>query len=215
MADTPTLPDNYVELRKQNKISHYEQKVWPEYGKLSFEMWGVVFDMKKNLVTILNSPEVKEEPKTKIEELKTEVSGELVWEEKERFIQKLKNLPDYEWSKVKEAVEKWTIEIKKIPWIDGYAIYESKVWNLIYITYLDWEQYANIYKLFNNKDFLWDSMFWWYIKQGFSVKRKKDFWEIYDKNWIKILKHSNQYSIITLNAVNYIKEVINDINNIK
>ena len=205
MADVPsTWPDNYVELIDQQTPSHYEQKVWPEYGKLSFEIWGVVFDIKKNLITILDSQEVKEDSKRKREELKSEISWELVWEEKEQFILKLKELPDYEGSKVKKAVENQTIEIKKIPWRDWYAIYESKVWNLVYITRLDWTQYENIDK-FRNKDLFWAMIIWGFVRQWFKIEKDVDIWRLYNKDWTEIPIYSDEYSTASLNAVNLMR----------
>lgn len=149
MTDIPsTWPDNYVELIEQQIPSHYEQKVWPEYGKLSFEIWGVVFDMKKNLVTILNSPEVKQDPKREINELNEEIV--------EQLIQNLKNLPDYEWSRLQEVVENWELEIVKTKPVSfqkqkfeiqvnesKYALYE-KWWNLLYFVELNWDKYFNV-----------------------------------------------------------------------
>mgnify|MGYP007059939395 CR=1 FL=1 len=203
MAETPsTWPDNYVELNQQQTPSHYEQKVGPEYGKLSFEIWGVVFDMKNNILTILNSPEVKENPQKEIQELKSEVGWELIWEAKEQFIQKLQDLPDYEGSKVKEAVEKQTIEIKKIPWRDWYAIYESKVWNLVYITKLDWSWYSNI-DYFRTREYMWDLFQAWYLRKGYSkIELNNWLWELYNKDWKKVEIYSDEYMIATLNAIN-------------
>lgn len=203
MAETPsTWPDNYVELNQQQIPSHYEQKVGPEYGKLSFEIWGVVFDMKKNLVTILNSPEIKEDPKREINELKSEISWELVWEEKEQFITKLQELPDYDWSKVQEAIEKQTIEIRKIPWRDGYAVYESKVWNLVYITELDWTWYSNV-DYFRTREFMWDLLQAGYLRNWYSkIELNEWLWKLFDKEWKEVSIYSDEYMIATLNAIN-------------
>lgn len=205
MADVPsTWPDNYVELIDQQTPSHIEQKVGPEYGKLSLEIWGVVFDMKNNILTILNSPEVKENPQKEIQELKSEVGWELIWEAKEQFIQKLQDLPDYEWSKVKEAVEKQTIEIKKIPGRDVYALYESSEWNLVYITNLDWSWYTNV-DYFREKPFFEDGIVSWYKKQWYKeviFNKKTWLWQLYNNKWEDIHIYSDEYMTATLNAIN-------------
>ncbi len=216
MADVPsTWPDNYVELIDQQTPSHIEQKVWPEYGKLNFEVWGVIFDMKNNILTILNSPEIKENPKNEIQELKSEVSWELIWEAKEQFIQKLQELPDYEWSKVQEAIEKQTIEIKKIPWRDGFAVYESKVWNLVYLTRLDSTRYTNV-DYFRVTPWYEDALQAWYLRKWYSkIELNNWLWELYNKDWKKIEIYSDEYMVATLNAINEMWDVADYITNHK
>lgn len=149
MADIPsTWPDNYVELIEQQTPSHYEKILGKDYPVLSQKIWGVVFDMKKNIITILDSPEVKQDPKREINELNEEII--------EQLIQNLKNLPDYEWSRLQEVVENWELEIVKTKPVSfqkqkfeiqvnesKYALYE-KWWNLLYFVELNWDKYFNV-----------------------------------------------------------------------
>lgn len=125
------------------------------------------------------------------------------------FIVKLKQLPDYNWSKVKEAIEAWTIEIKKIPWRDWYAIYDSKVWNLVYITRLDWTEYENIDN-FRNKDFFWAMIIWGFIRQWYKIEQNQGLWKLYNKNWEEIPIYSDKYMIITLNAINFMRSELRE-----
>lgn len=129
MADfqTQKWPDNFPNHQERPAIIKTAESlwVWPQ-------TWKAVLDTKKWVASILVKAETKKE------------TGELNDNFKKEFIEKLKQLPDYKWSKVQEAIEKWTIEIKKIPDRNGYAIYESKTWNLVYLTYLDWRSYLNI-----------------------------------------------------------------------
>lgn len=179
MAETPsTWPDNYVELIDQQTPSHIEQKVGPEYGKLSFEIWGVVFDMKNSILTILNSPEVKENPKKEISELNEEII--------EQLILNLKNLPDYEWSRLKEVIERWELEIIKTKPVSfqkqkfeiqvnesKYALYE-KWWNLLYFVELNWDKYFHVDKVRK-----WIAR--WWIENGIEIFF---WWKQVLENWI-------------------------------
>lgn len=70
-------------------------------------------------------------------EIKKE-TGELNETFKKEFIQKLKKLPDYNGSKVQEAIEKWTLKIFNISWKDNFAISLNGT-NLDYIFNKDWK----------------------------------------------------------------------------
>ncbi len=179
MVETPsTWPDNYVEPINQQTPSHYEQFVWPEYGKLNFKVWDVVFDMKKNILTILNSPEVKQNTKAEIQELNEEL--------KQEFIEKLKKLPEYEWSRLQEVIEKWELEIIKTEpvsfkkqkleievWDTKYALYE-KWWNLLYFVELNWEKYFNV-------DWVRKWVAGWWIESWIEIYF---WWKQVLENWI-------------------------------
>lgn len=153
---------------------------------------NILIDTKNKTAVILVSAEAKQQSK--------ELNDEL----KKQFIEKLKQLPDYDWSKVKEAIEKWTIEIKKIPNRNWYAIYESKVWNLVYLTYSDWKSYTNIDK-YRTKEMLSDIFEAGYIRQWYwKIEQDISTWlrMLYKKDWTEVPIFSDEYSIATLNAIN-------------
>lgn len=127
MADIPsTWPDNYVELNQQQTPSHYEKILGKDYPVLSQKIWGVVFDMNKNLITILESPEVKQNPKREINELNNEIQ--------EKHSDSLSKIQDNE--HIKTAIENWTIKVFETPSSEVLAI---SVWsNLDYLYYKDW-----------------------------------------------------------------------------
>lgn len=167
---------------------------------VSPKTWNLVFDTKNWVATILIKGETKKE------------TGELNESLKKELIQKLKQLPNYQWSKVQEAIEKWTIEIKKIPNRDIYAIYESKTWNLIYLTLLNWEQYNNVHH-FRDKDLLWDMIYWWFIKQWYKwIKLDTKTWlrRLYKEDWKEVPIFSDEYATATLNAINYLRQSVRD-----
>lgn len=167
---------------------------------VSPKTWNLVFDTRNWVATILIKGETKKETVELNESLKKE------------FIQKLKQLPNYQWSKVQEAIEKWTIEIKKIPNRDIYAIYESKTWNLIYLTLLNGEQYNNVHH-FRDKDLLWDMIYWWFIKQWYKwIKLDTKTWlrRLYKENWKEVPIFSDEYATATLNAINYLRQSVRD-----
>jgi len=202
MADIPsTWPDNYVDLQQQKTTSHYEQKVWPEYGKLSFETSGVVFYMNKNLITILDSPEVKQNPKIKIEELKSEISWELIWEKKEQFIQQLNKSKNQD---IQNSIESWTIKNFEIPWSEKVAI--SLNWNNIdYIYNLDWTEYF---------DFQWrrnDYMRYGIFKTTLQKKwfeEKEEWWKYFlYRNNKQISNFSEEYLTWYLETADFTKEI--------
>jgi len=140
---------------------------------------NILIDTKNKTAVILVSAETRQQSK------------ELNDEFKKQFIEKLKHLPDYEWSKVKVAIEKWTIEIKKTKtiqykywWLElsidsKYAIYE-KWWNLIYIVNNHWEKYINIDKLRN-----------WFSNAFLQT------W--LDLNWINQVKEWEKYNLYKWN----------------
>lgn len=166
------------------------------------KLWRVIIDTSKWANVVLTLVSTNEQLKS--------LDWTLNWVEKSKFIEKLKQLPDYKWSKVEEAIEKWTIEIKKIPNREWYAIYESKTWNLIYITRLDWARYTNV-DYFRTREVYWDLLETWYIRQWYSkieFNKQSDLWILYDKNWKEIPIFSNEYSTATLNAVNFMWEGI-------
>lgn len=167
---------------------------------VSPKTWNLVFDTRNWVATILIKGETKKETVELNESLKKE------------FIQKLKQLPNYQWSKVQEAIEKWTIEIKKILNRDIYAIYESKTWNLIYLTLLNGEQYNNVHH-FRDKDLLWDMIYWWFIKQWYKwIKLDTKTWlrRLYKENWKEVPIFSDEYATATLNAINYLRQSVRD-----
>lgn len=164
---------------------------------ISPKTWNLVFDTRNWVATILIKWETKKE------------TGELNESLKKEFIQKLKQLPDYKWSKVQEAIEKWTIEIKKIPNRNWYAIYESKTWNLVYLTKLDGATYTNV-DYFRQKEYYEDWLIAWYIRQWYwkiELNQKTWLWELYKKNWEKIHIFSDEYATATLNAINTMWEI--------
>lgn len=194
MADTPsTLPDNFVIAEELKSQSQYERVVWIDYP-VSPETWKTVIDTQNKVATIIIAPEIKQNSKDWIAELKENF--------RETFIAKLKQLPDYEWSKVQEAVENETVEIEKIPWRDWYAIYESKDWNLVYITKLDWSRYTNV-DYFRTRPWYEDALMGGYIRKWYwKIKNEDWLWKLFDKEWKEIPIYSGEYMIATLNAIN-------------
>ena len=189
MADwlPPKWPDNYQKHIDRPAYIETAKKlwVWPE-------MWEVVYNTQKWFATIFVKWEAKKE------------TGELNEILKKEFIEKLKKLPDYQWSKVQEAIEKWTIEIKKIPNRNWYAIYESKTWNLIYLTKLDGSWYSNV-DYFRKREFMWDLFQAGYIRKWYwkiELDNKTWLWELYKKDWKKVPIFSDEYATATLNAIN-------------
>jgi hypothetical protein len=189
-------------------MADFNHNSWPDIPQSHFEKpaiiktaeslwiwtqtWKVVIDTKNWVATILIRGETKKETQELSESFKKE------------FIEKLKKLPDYKWSKVEEAIEKWTIEIKKIPNRNGYAIYESKIWNLVYITYLDGRSYINVDK-YRYMEMLSDFFLWWYIRIQYwkiELDKKTWLWILYKKDWKEVPIFSDEYTTATLNATN-------------
>ena len=189
----PQTPDNYVQneqLKPQTQIEYRLDK----YPQISKEIWGVVIEVKNWVAKVLKKWEISWETKKETSELNEQLKKEL--------IEKFKLLPDYEWSKVQEAIEKWTIEIKKIPWRDWYAIYESKIWNLVYLVRLDSTRYLNV-DYFRTKPWYEDWLKTWYLREWYSkILYENWLWKLYDKKWKEIPMFSDEYSTATLNAVN-------------
>lgn len=198
MADfqAPKWPDNYQNHQERPAYMETANKlwVWPQ-------MWKLVYDTQKWVATIFVKWKAKEE------------TDELREDFRKTFIEKLKKLPDYEWSKVKEAIEKWTIEIKKIPNRDVYAIYESKTWNIVYLTELDWSRYVNV-AYFRTKPWYEDWLISWYIRQWYwKIELDNKTWlrELYKKDWKKVPIFSDEYATTTLNAINNMIDIANAI----
>ncbi len=186
-------PDNYSKHQEKPAVIKTAESlwVWPQ-------IWKTVFDTKKRVATILVKAETKKE------------TWELNETFKKEFIQKLKKLPDYEWSKVQEAIEKWTIEIKKIPNRDVYAIYESKTWNLVYLTELNWSRYANV-DYFRTREMLEDFFQAGYIRKWYwkiELDTRNWLWKLYKKDWTEVPIFSDDYSTATLNAINEMFDAI-------
>lgn len=185
----PKWPDNYQNHIDRPAIIRTAENlwVWPQ-------MWKVVYDTKNWVATIFVKWEAKKE------------ASELSEDFRKAFIQKLKQLPDYNWSKVQEAIEKWTIEIRKIPNRNWYAIYESKTWNLVYLTRIDWSQYENVDK-FRNKDLFWAMIIWWFVRQWLKIELDKQtwLWRLYKKDWEEVPIFSDEYSVFTLNSLNFMR----------
>ena len=179
-----------------NDIQNYErppaiiktaESLW-----ISPKTWNLIFDTKNWVATILIKGETKKE------------TNELNENFKKEFIEKLKKLPDYKWSKVQEAIEKWTIEIKKIPNRDIYAVYENKAWNLVYLTELDWSRYTNI-DYFRTREMLEDFFQAWYLRKWYwkiELDTKTWLWKLYKKDWKEVPIFSDEYATATLNAIN-------------
>jgi len=185
------FPELNYQVNNNETPTHYERKL-DSFPDVSEKTGKVIIDTTNNVNTILIKSETKKETEKLNEDFKL------------KFIEKLKKLPDYEWSKVQEAIEKQTIEIKKIPWRDGYAIYESKVGNLVYITKLDWSRYVNV-DYFRNQPVYEDFLEIWFLRWWYSkiVKNKQTWlWELFNKKWKKINNFSDEYSTATLNAIN-------------
>ena len=177
--------------------SHYERS-WSDIIEkwLSTPIWTIVFDSEKRVAIILASADTWNQLNS--------LRSELEWKEKIDFIEKLKQLPDYKWSKVESAVERWTIEVKKIPNRNCYAIYEGKTWNLIYLTYLDWRNYLNVDK-YRYIEMLSDFFLWWYIRIWYwkiELDKKTWLWRLYKKDWKEVPIFSDEYATATLNATN-------------
>jgi len=197
MADfNSTSPDIYHQVNNNETLTHYERRL-DSFPNVSEKTWKVIIDTEKNVATILVPSETKQETKAISEDFKL------------KFIEKLKKLPDYEWSKVQEAIEKQTIEIKKIPWRDLFAIYESKIWNLIYITNIEWKKYFNI-----NRVRQWVLRWWlkiWYQKLSW-IEEKIENWiyNLYKWNQ-KIDISSDEYLSIILKSVDMIIQFEKDL----
>lgn len=183
--------------------SHYERS-WSDILKMW--LWTpvlkVVLGSEKIVEVILASADTWNQLNS--------LRSELEWKEKADFIEKLKQLPDYKWSKVESAVERWTIEIKKIPNRDVYAIYESKTWNLVYLTDLNWDRYANI-DYFRTKEMLEDFFQAGYIRKWYwkiELDTKTWLWKLYKKDWTEVPIFSDDYSTATLNAINEMFDAI-------
>lgn len=188
MADfqLPKWPDNY-QNHQERPIIKTAESLW-----VSPQMWEVVYKTQKWVAAIFVKWEAKKE------------TGELNEVLKKEFIEKLKKLPDYQGSKVQEAIEKWTIEIKKIPNRNWYAIYESKTWNLVYLTYIDWRNYLNVDK-YRYIEMLSDFFLWWYIRIWYwkiELDKKTWLWRLYKKDWKEVPVFSDEYATATLNATN-------------
>lgn len=198
MADLnhQSWPEQQHQIEKPAIIKTAESLwVWPQ-------IWRAIFDTKKWVATILVRWETKKE------------ASELNDNFKKEFIEKLKKLPDYKGSKVQEAIEKWTIEIRKIPNRNWYAIYESKTLNLVYITWLDWSRYENV-SHFREIDLLWDAIKWWFIKQWYKwIELDIKTWlrRLHKKDWKEVPIFSDEYATATLNSFNIMREFVDDIN---
>jgi hypothetical protein len=209
LSAQPWLPADLQRDYWNNKPIYSVERNWEDIDKsLSNSVWKVVVDVKRWVATVFVKWETKEQL--------WDLSWVLTWKEKLEFIEKLKQLPDYNWSKVKEAVEKWAIEIKKIPNREVYAIYESRNWNIIYLVWLDWSRYTNI-DYFRTNVWYEDSLKWGYIKYWYwkiELDTKTWLWKLYKKDWKEVPIFSDEYSIATLNAVNfmwsYAKDIINE-----
>lgn len=216
MADVPsTWPDNYVELLDQQTPSHIEQKVGPEYGKLSFEIWGVVFDCKELVIKVLswcNDNTIKNESLAGRDELKQEIGGELIWEEKEQLYNKTSEIL----SKIKDnkdilsAIENWTIKTFEIPWSEKIAI--SLNWNNIdYVYNLDWTEYF---------DFQWRRSNWvrysaykWIMPDDY--KENWENWIFYLMKWnVKIDPFSQDWLSSYLSIAEYMKGLVSWLNKV-
>ena len=164
----PSNPDFYIQQDKINNppIEHRLDS----YPKMSKKVWEVVIEVKNWMATVFKKGEIKWETQKE--------TGELNEEFKKQFVKKLKQLPDYEGSKLKEVVESWKLEIVKTEPISfkkqklelqirdsKYALYEEW-WNLLYFVELNWEKYFHVDRV--RKWIAWwtienilDLYFWW------------------------------------------------------
>lgn len=203
MSDIPsTWPDSSALLQQNQTSSHYERVLGKEYPIQSNKIKGVIIDVKDKNITIITNPDKYSELQNTKQQ--TEALSENF---KQEFIEKLKKLPDFEWSKVQEAIEKQTIEIKKIPDRNVYAIYESVNWNLVYLTKLDWGRYTNV-DYFRDREIFEDSLQAWYIKEWYSkIELNNWLWKLFNNEWKEIPIFSDEYSTTTLNAINTMWDV--------
>lgn len=188
-----TWPENYVELRPKVEQVQVVEKA----RDVCLPVWVSIIETCGKVNYLIDLSKIQLE--------KAQLKEEIEFNKPE-FIEKLKQLPDYEGSKVKEAIEKGTIEIKKIHWRDAFAIYESQTWNIIYITGLKWEQYINL-DHFRNKDFFWDALKGGFISQWYKwivYDEATGLWRLYNKEGAEVLTFSDEYSVATLNSVNYL-----------
>lgn len=138
------LPKDYW----NNKLSYHIERSWEDIDKsLPTPIWRVCVDIKNCVAVVLTSADTWNQL--------SELRWDLEWDERKQFIEKLKQLPDYEWSQLQKAVNWWKLQITKTQptnyinwWLElnvwsKYALYE-KWWNLLYIVWLNWEKYFNV-----------------------------------------------------------------------
>lgn len=187
MPDLPAhLPDVLNQLQQEKQVVIICE--WAESPLLlSPKIWRVVVDSNKRCNIILNK---------NLSQKQREILNYQVW------VEKLRKLPDYEWSKVQKAIEKWTIEIMKIPNRDIFAIYESKSGNLVYLVNLDGSNYSNIDWARKIPEFE-ALIIWWFIKQWYRAEVEDWLLKLYWKNGKEIPIFSTDYATATLNAINH------------
>ena len=93
----PKWPDNYQKYEVP-AIIRTAESLW-----ICKDTWKVVYDTKTCIATIFVKWDTREQ------------TAQLNETFKKAFIQKLQELPNYQWGKIQEAIDNWTIEIKKIP----------------------------------------------------------------------------------------------------
>ncbi len=190
------LPTDYW-----NNNPHYHiERTWNDIDKsLSTPIWRVCVDIRNCVAVVLTSADTWSQL--------SELRWDLEWDERKQFIEKLKQLPDYEWSQLQKAINWWKLQITKTQptnyvnwWLElnvwsKYALYE-KWWNLLYIVWLNWEKYFNVDKV--RKWVAW----WWleaWIEVYFWWKQDLENWiyNIYIK-WRKVEIGSEEYNRIML-----------------
>lgn len=148
------LPEDYVSREKLIPDTKTEQRVDSPYPFL---------DKNNKYVSAILSSNIDE-----IDKLSEEI----------KFLEKLKKLPDYEWSRLKEVIENWKLEIIKTKPVyfkkqkleiqikdNKYALYE-RWWNLLYFVNLNWEKYFNVDRVRHWLTGWWleswiEMLFWW------------------------------------------------------
>lgn len=191
-----TWPENYVEVRPQVEQVQVVEKA----QDVCLPVWISIIETCGRVNYLIDLSKIQSE--------KAQLKEEIEFNKPE-FIEKLKQLPDYEGSKVKEAIEKGTIEIKKIPWRDGYAIYESKTWNLVYLTRLDGTRYTNV-DYFRTRPWYEDWLVSWYIRKWYwkiELDKETWLWRLYQKDGKKVPIFSDEYATATLNAINVMWDI--------
>ena len=167
---------------------------------VSPKTWNLVFDTRNWVATILIKWETKKE------------TGELNESLKKEFIQKLKQLPDYKWSKVQEAIEKWTIKVFIIPWKEKFAI--SLNWiNIDYIFNKDWKQYFELINRRNNN--IKYAIFQWILKDLWLEEVLVNWVYTLKKGWKKIDNFSNEHLLSIMSAVDKSLEYANILKSLK
>jgi len=182
MSDIPSIwPDNSAILQQIKAPSWYEKVLGKEYQIQSNQIKGIILNVKDKNITIINNPEKY----SQLQDTKQQTEA-LSEDFKQEFIEKLKKLPDFEWSKIQEVIKNWKLEIIKTKPISfkkqkleilinesKYALYE-KWWNLLYFVELNWDKYFHV-------DRVREWIAWWTIENRLE---SYFWWRQVLENWI-------------------------------